>query len=83
MTHTHWHDCYYPVPPSLISLSLSLSEYHLYYYYCYYSTTYYTNMCVLLRSVFGNADSFNADIGAWDTSAATDMYSSEYYVVFY
>ena len=35
-------------------------------------------LLLLLRSVFWYAKSFNADIGAWDTSAATNMYQSEY-----
>ena len=41
-------------------------------------------LLLLLRSVFFNAKYFNADIGAWDTSAVTDMHESEYIrVVFY
>ena len=39
---------------------------------------------LLLRSVFYYAESFNADIGAWDTSDVTAMVASEYIrVVFY
>ena len=48
------------------------------------ATTTYLLLQLLLRSVFREADSFNADIGGWDTSAATDMVGSEYIrVVFY